>query len=398
MSETYIKEPIFSWLHLSDIHFGHGDESNQIDQELVTNVIRTDIKNLSNAQNLAPNLIIVTGDISATGATRNQDEFSLAKDFLLDLSSHFGMLPSQVLHIPGNHDVQRTVAKENSKAGDLVARLRSDEIKIDAVYGCNDQKGTLNARFKNYMEFSEHFAPVCKNIYGWRSSITGPFGLNIRVAGLNSAVLSQDDNDNKKLSLGMTQIKAAINDGKVVPNDIVVVLSHHPFDWLRDEKSASGWIDQHAHFHLYGHNHDPDFQQIFRGGRTPIVKIAAGAIHSDETDQEGAPVGHSYCMCTLHVSICGKMCVRIWPRRWSDKNKCFMLDVDNVDHDKLYAQYRLPTEVSREAVKERFEHHVRVSGFMTLVEQCDSKTIKALEKYLRDITNDHTLIITDCLD
>ena len=55
-------ETLFGWIHLSDIHFGHGDASHGWDQDLVMAALRRDI-----AGKPAPvrvDAIFVTGDIA----------------------------------------------------------------------------------------------------------------------------------------------------------------------------------------------------------------------------------------------------------------------------------------------------------------------------------------------
>ncbi len=69
-------------IHLSDLHFG-------TQEEVLLNSLLTAIKTIN------PDLIIVSGDFTQLGS---DDEFSMAKDFLLSL-------PAPCFSVPGNHDV-----------------------------------------------------------------------------------------------------------------------------------------------------------------------------------------------------------------------------------------------------------------------------------------------------
>lgn len=66
---------VFSWLHLSDIHFGHGTTKYEIDQELVLKRLAEDaVQQVASEAVPRPDWIIVTGDIANTGAGRDNTE------------------------------------------------------------------------------------------------------------------------------------------------------------------------------------------------------------------------------------------------------------------------------------------------------------------------------------
>ena len=55
-------DPLFAWLHLSDIHWGHGSEADRWDQKLVLDLLRKDAIGLSVPN---PDVVLVTGDAAA---------------------------------------------------------------------------------------------------------------------------------------------------------------------------------------------------------------------------------------------------------------------------------------------------------------------------------------------
>ena len=69
-------EPLFTWIHLSDFHFGHGDSSHSWDQQLVLKALREDIAALQTQKLPAPDALLVTGDIAFSGGVRKKTELT----------------------------------------------------------------------------------------------------------------------------------------------------------------------------------------------------------------------------------------------------------------------------------------------------------------------------------
>jgi metallophosphoesterase superfamily enzyme len=102
---------VFSWLHLSDLHFGHGDTSYQWDQKSVLTALSDDIDGaLSSWPELPrPQAIIITGDIGFSGNALTSSEYAEAAEFLNRLLGLLDIPRQSVYMVPGNHDVQRKV-------------------------------------------------------------------------------------------------------------------------------------------------------------------------------------------------------------------------------------------------------------------------------------------------
>ncbi|HLL46432.1 MAG TPA: protein kinase, partial [Longimicrobiaceae bacterium] len=211
----------------------------------------------------------------------------------------------------------------------------------------------LRARQANYLAFAEGFAPACRTdadapgakLY-WRHTLEVDGGLRIRIVGLNTALLAADEavfeSDQGRLGLGTRQLSAAFTEPEVAPDEVVIVLSHHPLrdHWLADETDAARWIRSHAHLHLSGHVHEAASERAGSGGGTALVSIAAGAVHGEKTPR-GYPARHGYSFGAL-AARAGTLKVCVWPRMWSDANKDFRLDVDNVPPNETYAEHDLP--------------------------------------------------------
>ncbi|MGG7377363.1 hypothetical protein ACQ7B2_00695, partial [Escherichia coli] len=74
--------------------------------------------------------------------------------------------------------------------------------------------------------------------------------------------------------------------------------------------------------HLSGHVHEPNSEQILSGAGGHFVRVAAGAAHRDRPSP-GSPPEHGYNVAAVVRGDGGSLRLRVWPRRWSNKNKEF---------------------------------------------------------------------------
>ncbi len=103
--------PSVTILHLSDIQFGKNHRFGRLalpppddafDSLFVR--LRDDLDRMCADQGLAPELIILSGDISEWGKTQELDD---ALELLDRLAAHLGLPRRRIVVIPGNHDVNR---------------------------------------------------------------------------------------------------------------------------------------------------------------------------------------------------------------------------------------------------------------------------------------------------
>ncbi len=105
------EQVLWTWLHLSDIHAGHGDARHGQDQKLVFDAMAADIAGVDQLGIPQPEAIMVTGDLAFSGATRNRQEYDEAATWLRKVASHHSIGDDQIFVVPGNHDVQRDLAE-----------------------------------------------------------------------------------------------------------------------------------------------------------------------------------------------------------------------------------------------------------------------------------------------
>lgn len=118
-----------SFVHLSDIHFVKSSNNPaDIDRELRDAII-TDLD--VNAKIALENVsgILVSGDIAFSGA---KTEYEKAKEYLLEISKLFSINPSDIYCVPGNHDVDLTIA-DKSPAVSQAQNTIDEQILLDAA-------------------------------------------------------------------------------------------------------------------------------------------------------------------------------------------------------------------------------------------------------------------------
>lgn len=336
-------ETLFRWIHLSDIHVGHGDAGYGWDQKLVMDALRRDVTAQMKKDQSPVDAILVTGDIAFSGAGRSPTEYEEAKAFLLGLADDAGVSAQQIFLVPGNHDVNRGVEGKDRNTKRLLEGLRSGRDQLDGVLADKGDRALLASRMAGYLAFAKDFAAVSSSEDGlfWVHRIAARGGLRMRLVGLNTALLAADDLDHGKLYLGRRQLSMAL-DKRIEEGELVMVLSHHPFSggWLADERDADAWIRNNTHIHLSGHVHDADTEAARKGSGGMFVRIVAGSVHGDQMPKD-VPASHGYSFGAVVVTDEGKPRLRIWPRRWSSKQTRFILDAESVPDDETYAEHEL---------------------------------------------------------
>ena len=309
---------------------------------------------------------MVTGDIAFSGASRvraghtESTEYQEASRWLLRVGQGLGIEPSRIFVVPGNHDVQRSTDRDPATR-QLLQEVREGRLELDAALADPGKRVLLAQRQANYLAWAAGFAPACtepsrapEERLFWAHRMEVSEGLRIRLVGLNTALLSADDADQGQLQLGNEQLARTLLEPHVDPPELIVVLSHHPLRsrWLADEQNADAWIRNHAHLHLCGHVHEADSEQARSGAGGLFVRVVAGAAHGEQSPA-GGPAGYGYNVAALFLTNDGQLVLRVWPRRWSHKNKAFTEDPDNILAGQLYSEHalRLRVQSTAEAVK-----------------------------------------------
>ena len=101
-------------------------------------------------------------------------------------------------------------------------------------------------------------------------------GLNIGVAGINTAWLSRDNFDKEQLSPGVDLLELALE--KISKCDLRILLGHHPIDWFfpAHRNRIQNILGDHRIVYLHGHLHENRAQPLDTGGGK-FLQIQSGA-------------------------------------------------------------------------------------------------------------------------
>jgi predicted MPP superfamily phosphohydrolase len=380
---------LFTWLHLSDIHEGHGTERYKLDQKQVWQKLEDDIRGAIKERVVPrPDAIFVTGDLASTAEV---SQYANIGRKLTTLSDSLGLPRGSIYSVPGNHDVQRSAGSKNKEFRFAFDHLRKPEADIDQAFETEATKSGLAARFQNYVEFTKKYAPKSAGPY-WRHQHKAGL-LNLRIVGLNTAFLSDDDHDDGRLLLGLRQIQETLND-KDREKELVILLTHHPLTWLRDGQEARQRLQGWTHIHLHGHVHMAESVATQAGGGNDWLTIRAGAVHADEAREDEKPFEHGYSFGAVEIDERNRLSVEVWPRLWSVRHDSFHIDAVNVGQFGTSALHELGAKAHEVISPKRPRSHSKAAegaGFVFGVDDLD-EVVEAIDTDTR-----HRLAVVDSL-
>jgi hypothetical protein len=347
---------LFTWVHVSDIH-QEGDEP--YERHRLLSELKRDVREYPRKSGIPqPDAILVTGN-AALPATR--EEYDKTAKWLRELSESAGITPIRVFVVPGEGDVDPDWDRIPATRR-LVRDLRDPkhkEDKIDHALGNKDERRLLVERMAKFVEFSKVVMPdvvkyeqdgLCWSCGFWMRD-----GLRVRLAGLNTALLCAADEMSGGYYLGLGQLVTALAATSKSQGDLVVALSHFPFEGgkLTDERDVQPWIRRHTHVQLSGcrdSTHDCAFGGTSAG--IHFLQLSAG-LHGK------LPHDYVYWFASVIHHADGTLTLRTWPRRWSHKNTRFQQDQDNLKDGQAFSEHELHGEWPgiNEACTVRFEWH-----------------------------------------
>jgi len=304
----------FRWLHLSDFHTGK-DGYGQIK---LFNYIIEHIKE-NKEKGYIPDAVFITGDVANKGLMDEYNMFS--DDFLLPLLDVQGTL-SNVYIVPGNHDLDRGKCK--LAADSLYGVLNGNQncfFDADSI-GLGERK-EIFGRFEAF--YTGNMVDLCfpyKSIFeekGYYTDIIIKKDNKIGIVGINTAWLSNSDNDKEKLTPGKHMMEEALKDLKDC--DYKLVLGHHPLSWLESEQrhQISAILANNKAMYLHGHMHK-NSGEYFVALNTGFLTLQSGAAFQAREDEK------YYNAIQWGELIFKNEMVRVTPKKWSVTNQKFISD------------------------------------------------------------------------
>lgn len=331
-----------TWLHISDIHFGHGGEKarHRVDQKIICAEILRDAKEM--AMHLgSPDLIFITGDVAFKGDPRQ--EYLQAAKWIEELLQAVNAKKNQLYMVPGNHDVDRGKVKNNPNCRHIHEYLRQKPADLDDHLATPRGMACIWPKFKAYAQFAKPYAAplLTPKSPFWIRECTPVFG-NVIVVGLNTCLLSFDDNDGKpdkdgrpNLMLGNKQLLETIE--KQPRDTLLLVLQHHPSELLSDGDRLQAMLQDRPHILFCGHIHKQGGVVSFPLQGQGLLGLVAGAGHIDPD----VPPEHAYAWGRL-----SSVGLEYFPRTWVHNLHQFRPDhnrfTDMQDGAVFRARDRLP--------------------------------------------------------
>lgn len=317
-----MRNDFITFMHISDIHFQKRSGGVlDLDAELRTQ-LENDAKIMKDEIGEVLG-ILVTGDIAYSGQA---EEYEKAIEWLARLCGILGCKEQKVWVAPGNHDVLRDKVRNSKPLKDQYSRFRSMPVvdldnEIENTVRDQTYSKILFEPIADYIEFASKFScdiKPCRPF--WESDVTLNDGSILRLRGLNSTIIS-DENDNdeeNKLILGGHQVMFLQKEGVTY-----LTLCHHPPDWLRDRDNVVNAMDVHTSVQLFGHKHNQRIVNISNNDGIDTLHLVAGAVHPERLGLDWKP---RYNFLSLSVEGTGnprKLCVTVCPRVWKNETRSF---------------------------------------------------------------------------
>lgn len=258
-----------SLLHVSDVHFGCSDDAGVQDRALEA------LQEVLESEGRHVDVIAFTGDLTQRSADA---EFAQAQDWLLRLSE---AAKAPCILIPGNHDIDRSVADPKalrSAYHDAVAyqRWKNDIFKSHPHV----------QPFLSWFSEAKQDHPFLLNKWGSNPAIdtvSDVFGgVRCLFICLNTALLSCDDQDKGKLCIDLKSVNGALKN-RASEKSLVVLLGHHPPDELAswNQHEFQRLLDQETgpHLFLHGHLHSQAGVSTYSINGRGVITFSAGAAY-----------------------------------------------------------------------------------------------------------------------
>ena len=358
-----MREPDLVFIHLSDIHFHPNSLGGfaGIDDDIRRQLLRDAEKC---CQGKRVNAILVTGDIAFSAAA---EQYEIAEQWLTRLCQSVGCELKNLWTVPGNHDVNRQIARQNEILGNCQQQLR--DLSGDTV-ACERQfnEYLADAKFREfffepltaYNDFAGKYGLEMDpdRMYWEKKLFLDDYTLYIR--GMNTVLVSNehDNNVNNKLFLGRHQ--ALCEEANIDKKIIYLTMAHHPPGWLIDENDdITNYLNARASIQLFGHKHRQTIETA-----NDYIRLVAGATNPEEDQRGWRP-----CYNILSVSISRRsgtwLRVKVEPRVWHEQKKSFAPEAQ--PDNKTYVEWSRQLEPASSTSPSRAKSLLVVLGSLILI-------------------------------
>jgi len=289
-------ESVLRWLHITDLHVGHKNES----QQTALASLVAAIENFAHGKPF--DLILLTGDLAYSGHKNEYD--ALRAQLIEPLRATFLCAKATFHAVPGNHDLDCEIGFP--PAWNNLGKSRQESFFHLDESGTRTRAARAEA-FAEYQNFVKSAgiesvdptkAPASvKQVIGKRRTFA--------VVSAVTAFFSDKDVPDSRKAPAPTHPVRTILQG-LSPDTVTIILGHHPVDWFLPETERhfhSLLVEQKA---LYLHGHEHCIKSKFGGRGLTSLGFGAGYI----APSDAPPVSYyrnSFAICemtdSLHISV-----------------------------------------------------------------------------------------------
>lgn len=324
-------------LHLSDLHERGSRESEPWRRRRVLGSAWE--QNIDTLLDEGPiDLVCFTGDAADWGKA---EELASTIPFFEALLDRLGLGVERLFAVPGNHDVDRSIAP------DAWEQLRQAAARADALDfarwmaggtappGFDDSwRDAVLRRQGAYRTWLHHdlgraaLDPAAgpHGVLGYRQELTIR-GVALTLVGLDTAWLCGDDHDAGRLWLTDQQVLSLLDGDSTAP---CLVLMHHPFAELADGAHCRRLVSERADLVLRGHLHETELHTVADPDRQ-LLELAAGCLYEGHRADRWP---NACQLLTLHLDTAGQL------RRIEARLRSFSPRGHWFDDDGLYRESR----------------------------------------------------------
>jgi tetratricopeptide (TPR) repeat protein len=321
-------------LHISDLHIrGDWEKEAWRRSRVLGDAWKRNLDEV--AQDGPVDLVAFTGDLAFSG---RRVEYEGVGQFLDEVLSRLKCPRERLFLVPGNHDVDRSIARTSWKK--LRALLRPDDAQEFSQWmaspkewaprgfraAMRDEVLSRQSAYREWVgkELARPGLLPSAGLHprlGYRETLHlpgRPFA--IHVIGLDSAWLAGDEHDSGRLWLTDDQVmRLATEEGQQLAG-VRLALIHHPLDQLMDGAHARLLLAKHADVLLRGHLHEAE-AMLLEEPSSGLRSLAAGCLY--ESDR----YPNSCQLLQLTVDDKGRLeACEVWFRSWSRRGHWYSDD------------------------------------------------------------------------
>ncbi len=350
----------FSWLHLSDLHYGlKGQDC------LWPNLRQPFLDDLTELrERCGPwDAVLFTGDLVQSGASAQFEKLhNEVLGPLWDKLRELGSGDAVLLAVPGNHDLFRPNPHVDNPAAERLLEPGGYEKIKEKFWDLPDgsYRRVVTDAFGAWREWwdkAPHRPDTIRNglLPGDFSATLEKDGRRIGIVGLNTAFLQLGGGDYKeRLVWDARQLHGVCDGGIDVwtrDHDACLLLSHHGPDWLTPEARQHGETEMapagRFAAHLYGHMHETRLVYIRQGGSRHAVRLLqGGSVFGMDKFGEPPITQRSHGYTAGRIEFDGDTAtLHLWPRVATDKTGGWRFIPDHVNAELVSDEGTAPDSI-----------------------------------------------------